>query len=621
MDEKTGIKESSISLVGPDEVIEMGDFKKKCKELKFHKKIIEPSDIQYYRLYGLNNIPNIPDPGQDVYVVDCKTGKEYKTHMFDHQNGLISANLTELWREDNRHRKLKVGDQIGIALDPENNHRIYVCFEYQEKVKSINIETEEVGKEKIDPDKEENIQITRYLDRDIDDAKEIIQIIEKFIPEDIREEINGLDGVHKYEILKSVAKGISTKVVADKEIRQKAKEKEINEKEQKRKEQEINEKTRQREEKLSDTSNIGRLLLDAKIVSLYGPTGTRKTTRAMTIAGEIVATCIEGKTDNLFIEFKNKGYIIFQRAHPGYDYGRFIERKTVYTEKEGKPSERSYISLPGDVKIASTIALALAIGMNIEDIINKHWKDDNYKTWNDIFHIYEERTMMMVQKEKREKIFKYAPKIVLILDEVNRGYVQEIFGEFGTMMERDKRLGEEFEVTVPLKSGDLFGIPPNLYIIFTMNITDANIVGMDISTLRRFDSLPCMPELHIVTEYIEGAYEKRLISDNDRRVLLKSVEALEKLNDRICNDEELGQYMQLGEGYFLDMEEESRLANGGKLIMRWNNKILPTIEVICRYNADKINEILFKETSKKGIQQFENISDLERFIDDIIRAD
>ncbi|MGI9229628.1 MAG: McrB family protein [Gammaproteobacteria bacterium] len=148
---------------------------------------------------------------------------------------------------------------------------------------------------------------------------------------------------------------------------------------------------------------------------------------------------------------------------------------------------------------------------------------------------------------------------VLIIDEINRGSVSQIFGELVTLIEDDKRLGnpEAIQVVLPY-SKEPFGVPPNLHIIGTMNTADRSVEALDTALRRRFSfvEVPPDPDLDLLVE-IE-------INDIDLSRFLKVInKRIEKLLDK--------DHM-IGHSYFLS----AKSVNDLKAIFQ--NRIIPLLQ-------------------------------------------
>lgn len=122
-------------------------------------------------------------------------------------------------------------------------------------------------------------------------------------------------------------------------------------------------------------------------------------------------------------------------------------------------------------------------------------------------------------------------RFVLIIDEINRANISKVFGELITLLEEDKRLGEENELKITLPNGDKeFGVPPNLYIIGTMNTADKSIALIDIALRRRFEFIGYYPEYEMLNE--------------EESSLLK------KVNEAVFKEKKSADYL-IGQAYFM----------------------------------------------------------------------
>ena len=132
-----------------------------------------------------------------------------------------------------------------------------------------------------------------------------------------------------------------------------------------------------------------------------------------------------------------------------------------------------------------------------------------------------------------------------IIDEINRGNLSKIFGELFTLIEADKRGKRKMEL---LYSSDNFSVPQNVYIIGMMNTADRSLAMIDYALRRRFAFFEMKPAFES-----EGFREYQYGLENDK--FNKLIDCVINLNQKIADDDSLGEGFCIGHSYFCDIEE------------------------------------------------------------------
>jgi 5-methylcytosine-specific restriction endonuclease McrBC GTP-binding regulatory subunit McrB len=170
-----------------------------------------------------------------------------------------------------------------------------------------------------------------------------------------------------------------------------------------------------------------------------------------------------------------------------------------------------------------------------------------------------------------KELLKTAKPVVLIIDEINRGNIANIFGELITLIESGKRIGEHemIRAKLPYSKTD-FSVPPNLYIIGTMNTADRSVEALDTALRRRFTFIEKVPQPELLSETTDFGVDLKLL--------------LEKINARIRVL--LDKDHCIGHSYFLNIQTEN------DLLETFRDKLIPLLQEYFYNDFGKIRLIL-----------------------------
>lgn len=172
-----------------------------------------------------------------------------------------------------------------------------------------------------------------------------------------------------------------------------------------------------------------------------------------------------------------------------------------------------------------------------------------------------------------------------IIDEINRGNLSKIFGELMMLIEADKR-GEKYalKLTYSEDEADRFYIPPNLYIIGTMNTADRSLAIVDYALRRRFAFVSMQPEYG-------QAFKSFLLESGVSELYIEHICAsIIKVNKNIIEDGNLGEGFQIGHSYFCSYSKEYNEKIWWENIIKFELK--PLLEEIWFDDVNQVEEMI-----------------------------
>ncbi len=295
------------------------------------------------------------------------------------------------------------------------------------------------------------------------------------------------------------------------------------------------------------------ILKKKKQIILYGPPGTGKTWHAK----------------NLLSRDEEKiNKIDFVTFHPSFGYEEFIEGLRPNTDENGSLTFHIHDGIFKQFAQTACNILFKEAG------IDKQWLPEG--------------NIPRLDDDEKIRIREAAPNVpfYLVIDEINRGDISRIFGELITLLEADKRYGEVNEITTTLPySKTSFAIPPNLYLVGTMNTADKSIALVDTALRRRFGFIEMMPDYELLHRLFAG------VPDEVKPVAELAISLLEEINIRIRNRYDRDH--QIGHSYLVPLKDAKTNDEAVKILhSAWYYEILPLLQEYFYDSPKKLHEVI-----------------------------
>ncbi len=283
--------------------------------------------------------------------------------------------------------------------------------------------------------------------------------------------------------------------------------------------------------------------------------------------------------NKVLAEFAEKALKAFQEPIKWENFRDFLEKekkegREVYFD-EGKELKYNFIQnnelryLSGRNHNLAGIPIEEFCQRNLDDKFDSFYK--NYHKWG--WKFITDYFIKWANDFKRKKSY------FLVIDEINRANLSTVLGELIYALEYR---GEYVESMYAIDDDNSFTLPPNLYIIGTMNTADRSVGHIDYAIRRRFAFVNVLPK------ELEGNFDKNLFKAVSKLFIENYDEYINNTDTELKRAKTLSPEFKpedvwLGQSYFI----QKKYSDGKDVPMsiRWEYEIKP---ILLEYIKDGI---------------------------------